>query len=138
MNENVKKLLELIEENPDLPVVCLTGYDVVGDGWGRWISEIGACYVGEYVLYNDQYYNSREAFMEDYYNSNSDILDERFGYFVMFDDEHYTEEQRQQNHKALEEINKYLEEVSDAAFIRAILVNIDSPVDVPEFDREEK
>ena len=81
MNDNIKRVLELINDNPDLPVVCMVDGDVVRDDWGRWLAQIGWSDVGEYALYNERFYDDdREQFIEDYYNRNDAILDERFGY----------------------------------------------------------
>lgn len=50
MNENTKKLLELIQENPSLPIVPMVDAEVVcGDDWGRWMGSFGAARVDEYL-----------------------------------------------------------------------------------------
>lgn len=45
MNENIRKLLKLIQENPELPVYPMVDCEVVtGDEWGRYMGRIGdAC-----------------------------------------------------------------------------------------------
>jgi len=51
MNENVKKLLELIEENPDLPIVPMVDGDVVvDDTFCNWLGHWGRAEVTEYLL----------------------------------------------------------------------------------------
>lgn len=51
MNENVKRLLELIKENPDLPIVPLVDSDVVADdSCNSWLGEWGRAEVTEYVM----------------------------------------------------------------------------------------
>lgn len=51
MNENVKKLLELIEENPDLPIVPMVDSEVVADDCCTyWMGHWGHCEVSEYLL----------------------------------------------------------------------------------------
>ena len=128
MTENVQRFLDLVKENPDLPIVCMTDYDVVYDGsCRRWLSEIGGCYVGEYACYNDQYYNDREDFKEQYYNMNDEYLDKKFGYFIMWDDEHYTDRQKKEHDDAEKALESYLNSVAEEAFRRAIIVNIDYP-----------
>ena len=40
MNENIKDLLMLIDEHPDLPVVPMVGQDIVADSFGEWTTEV--------------------------------------------------------------------------------------------------
>ena len=44
-----KELLELIRENPDLPVYAWVNADVVGDGYGFWAGEMHTADVQEYA-----------------------------------------------------------------------------------------
>ena len=64
---NTQKLLQLAAENPNLPIVPMVDYDVVGDGYGFWLGEFGHCEVGEYTLYKERYYDDREEFNDAYY-----------------------------------------------------------------------
>ena len=51
----VEELLELIKENPDLPIVPMVGSEVVaGDDYGYWIGSWGTCEVTEYYLGNER------------------------------------------------------------------------------------
>lgn len=142
MNDNTAKLLALIQNNPDLPVVCMVDCDIVcdGDDGGRWLASIGDCEVGEYVIYKERYYNDREEFKEVYYDYNDEILDERFGYNPMmaYPDalKRYKKEDIEANNAAEEILDKYLEEVANKSFQRAILVCIDLPSDVEEVKDE--
>jgi len=44
-------LLQLIKENPDLPVIPMVDSDVVaGDEYGYWIGSIGKCEVREFAI----------------------------------------------------------------------------------------
>ena len=55
MNENIKELIRLTEENPELPIVAMVDGDICGgDTFARWVGEIGRCYIDEYVI--DEYY----------------------------------------------------------------------------------
>lgn len=69
---NTQKLLQLAAENPDLPIVPMVDYDVVGDGYGFWLGEFGHCEVGEYALYSDRYYDERDELKDDYYCTNTE------------------------------------------------------------------
>lgn len=137
MNDNIAKLLTLIHNNPDLPVICMVDCKVVYEDSGRWMASIGYCYVGEYACYNERYYDDREEFTEDYYDHNDEILNTRFGYNprMAYPDaaKRYKKEDIEANKAAEEQLNKYLEETTDKAFRRAIIVNIDTPdVDLVE------
>ena len=133
MNTHLQEFIKMVSENPSLPVICMTDYRVVCETWGKWMSEIGSCYIGEYACYNDRFYDDRDEFMEDYYNINDRRLDAKFGYFVMFDDDEYTEEQRQAHDKAEKELNEYLARIADEKFKKAIIVNIVVPYDIEGF-----
>lgn len=73
---NTQKLLQLAAENPDLPIVLMVDYDVVGDGYGFWLGEFGHCEVGEYALYNERYYDDREDFNDTYYCDNEEMFED--------------------------------------------------------------
>lgn len=134
MNENVKNLLQLISENPDLPIVCMVESEIVGDGgYGRWLADFGACYIGEYACYGEQFFDDRDEFKEIYYDRNDEILNERFGYDPIKTlpdaQKRFTAEEIEKNKAANEALEKYLDEVADRAFIRAIVVNVDTPIE---------
>ena len=139
MNDNIKRVLELINDNPDLPVVCMVDGDVVRDDWGRWMAQIGWSDVGEYALYNERFYDDREEFTEDYYIHNDETLDERFGYDVRMsylDASMFNEDAIKANEEAEKRLNAYLDEVANKAFTKAIIVYIDTPDDIEEFEDE--
>lgn len=50
---NIKELLKLIEENPDLPIVPMVDAEVVGDDYGNWMGEWGTCDITEYYIGRD-------------------------------------------------------------------------------------
>lgn len=131
MNDNIKELLELINENHELPIICLVDSEVVSDDYGRWMAQIGRSEIGEFATYNERFYDDREEFTEDYYSHNDDILDERFGYNprMSYPDEQkrYLEAEIEANKEAEARLNEYLDEVADRAFSKAILVYIDTP-----------
>lgn len=49
-NEKTMELLNLIKENPDLPIIPMVDSEVVGDGVGCWMGNWGWSCVEEYVL----------------------------------------------------------------------------------------
>lgn len=51
MNENIEKLLQLIKENPDLPIMPMVDGDVVcSSDYGHWIGKFGSCKLDEYLI----------------------------------------------------------------------------------------
>ena len=60
MNENIKDLLKLIEEHPDLPVIPMVGQDIVADCTGEWVASFGKaevkkmCIYGENVVFREE------------------------------------------------------------------------------------
>lgn len=60
MNENIKDLLKLIDEHPDLPVIPMVGQDIVADCTGEWIANFGKaeikkmCIYGENVIFREE------------------------------------------------------------------------------------
>lgn len=47
---NIDKLLELVRENPDLPIVPMVDGELVADEGGYWMGKWGKCEVKEYYL----------------------------------------------------------------------------------------
>ncbi len=140
MNDNIKDLMKLISENPELPIICMVESEVIGDDIGRWMAQIGYSKVGEFAMYNERFYTDREEFTEEYYDNNDEILDERFGYNprMSYPDalKRYKKEDVDANKEAEKCLEAYLDEVADLAFKRAIIVNIDTPDDTEEFEDE--
>ena len=60
MNENIKHLIQLMEENPDLPVIPMVGQDIVADCTGEWVAHFGKaeikkmCIYGEKVIFREE------------------------------------------------------------------------------------
>ena len=53
MKDNIKDLLRLIEEHPDLPVVPMVGQDIVADCTGEWVANFGKAEVRKICLYEE-------------------------------------------------------------------------------------
>ena len=101
---NTQKLLQLAAENPDLPIVPMVDYDVVGDGYGVWLGEFGYCYVGEYACYDDRYYEDRDELKDAYYCNNAEDFE------CYFEDE----------------LKDALDDSTDHMWTKAILVHINA------------
>lgn len=101
-----QELIKLISENPELPILPMVDYEVVCEDGGRWLGSFGSCYVGEYALFNNRYYDERDEFKEDYLDFYCDELCEKFKDEVP---------------------DEYLNKVADKYFTKAIIVNINLP-----------
>lgn len=53
MNENIKEILKLINEHPDLPVIPMVGQDIVADSFGEWTAEVGEAEIRKICIYED-------------------------------------------------------------------------------------
>ena len=131
-NEKTAELLKTIAENPTLPIVAFVDSDIVCDDCGRWLASFGYACVGEYVCYDEKYFDDRESFKERYYDNNDEELCERFQYFPWINDfgvesGSCTAEQVAVNKENEKRLDAYLSEIADKAFVKAILVNIDLP-----------
>lgn len=131
-NEKTAELLKLIAENPTLPIVAFVDSDIVCDDCGRWLASFGYACVGEYVCYDEKYFDDRESFKERYYDNNDEELCERFQYFPWINDfgvesGSCTAEQVAANKENEKRLDAYLSEIADKVFVKAILVNIDLP-----------
>ena len=139
MNEAVKELVRLVQENPDAEVICMTDTDVVGDGsFGSYLSEIHCCRIGEYVCYSERVYDDREEFKEDYYDANSDELCEKFHYSPLLDTSRLPEFEVEHHKRAEQDLENYLDSLAEKYFRKAIICHITTPtntdvVDVPRF-----
>ena len=127
-----EKFVQLVKDNPSLPIVPMVDYEVVCDDCGWWVGSFGRCSVGEYALFYEKYFDDREDFKEFYYDYNDDELCERFNYnprickYAVAQGQ-YTKEQldiNQANEKLLDE---YLDSVADEYFTKAIIVYIGLP-----------
>lgn len=132
MNENTQSLLKLVIENPDLPIVPMVHYEVVGgDDCGYWLGSFGKAVVGEYTCYNDRYFDDRDSFIGEFYDGLADELNKKFSYNPRIGIHQLaqgliSEEEYEENRKNEALLDKYLEEVADRAFNKAIIVYIGS------------
>lgn len=86
MTKENEQLIQLIKENPDLPVVPMVYYDVVNDEYGYWEGKWGKCYVTDYIAVEEL--NNQIFFKEDGFNEEvvlSYIFEEE--YLLMSDEE---------------------------------------------------
>ena len=53
MNENIKEILKLIEEHPDLLVIPMVGQDIVLDDMRDWTASFGRAEIRKICIYED-------------------------------------------------------------------------------------
>lgn len=53
MNENIKEILKLIEEHPDLPVIPMVGQGIVADCDDEWIANFGKAEIRKICMYEE-------------------------------------------------------------------------------------
>ena len=53
MNENIKHLIQLMDEHPNLPVIPMVGQDIVADSFGEWTAEVGEAEIRKLCIYED-------------------------------------------------------------------------------------
>ena len=63
---NIEKLIKLIQENPDLPVIPMVDYEIVADDdYQRWMGSIGDSKIGDFCIWNDKIYTDKQNLVED-------------------------------------------------------------------------
>lgn len=102
---NIEKLIKLITENPELPVIPFVGTDIVAcDDYNRWVASFGECRVSDFYISDERVYTD----MDDLIN---DIIEEE--YFL--------------SEKSDEEIMKLAEKQAHKLMAKVIIVDIDTP-----------
>lgn len=135
MKNTTKDFLQIVAENPGLPIYGFVDSDVVADDGGRWLASFGSAYVGDIAYYGEQFYEDREGFKEEYYDDHSDEFCERFQFYPWINEYarsqgQCTAEQVAANKEAEKAMDKYLDGIADKYFRKAILVNVNTPDDL--------
>ena len=52
--QNREEVFKLMQENPDLPVVPMVDYEIIGEDYGRWLGAWGSSYIGEYLVVGER------------------------------------------------------------------------------------
>lgn len=130
----MQKLIELVKENSDLPIIAMVHGEVCGDDNGYWLGHCGSASVELVGLIGERYYDDREEFMEVYYDKHDKELCEKFNYIprccaVAVERGEYTQEQFVANCLAEEKLNNYLNEVANKYMLKAIVMYVDLPKD---------
>lgn len=77
MNKTLNDLIELIKENPDLPVIPMTWGEVCQDCERYWMGSLSGCEIDEYVYYAEAVWFKSQGIEE----LENIIADEEFGVF---------------------------------------------------------
>lgn len=114
MNENIKDLLKLIDEHPDLPVIPMVGQDIVADCTGEWVAHFGKAEIKKMCIYGEKVIFREEK------NAIKTI--------EALELEGLTEGRTRE--ESLEKLNRYLDELE---WFEAIIVHIETPtVKIPD------
>ena len=114
MNENIKDLLKLINEHPDLPVIPMVGQDIVADCTGEWIANFGKAEIKKMCIYGEKVIFREEK------NAIKTV--------EALELEGLTEGRARE--ESIEKLNGYLDELD---WLEAIIVHIETPiVNIPD------
>ena len=114
MNDNVKEILKLIEEHPNLPVVPMVGQDIVADCTGEWVAHFGKAEIKKMCIYGEKVIFREEK------NAIKTV--------EALDLEGLTEGRTRE--ESIEKLNGYLDELS---WLEAIIVHIETPtIEIPD------
>lgn len=114
MNENIKHLIQLIEEHPDLPVIPMVGQDIVADCTGEWVAHFGKAEVKKMCIYGENVIFREEK------NAIKTV--------EALELEGLTEGRARE--ESIEKLNGYLDELE---WLEAIIVHIETPtIEIPD------
>ncbi len=124
----MKELLELVAENPDLPIVAMVDGEIVEDPSMMWLGSITRVLISEVGLIGERYYDDREDFKEAYYSKHDEELDQRFNYKPCIGTwGKYTDEVIKANDEAGEMLEAFLEAKADEYMKKAIVIYVREP-----------
>jgi len=114
MNDNIKHLIQLMDENPDLPVIPMVGQDLVAVCRGEWVAHFGKAEIKKMCIYGE-----KVIFREDK-NAIKTV--------EALELEGLTEGRARE--ESIEKLNGYLDELE---WLEAIIVHIETPtIEIPD------
>lgn len=114
MNENIKHLIQLMDENPDLPIIPVVGQDIVADCTGEWVAHFGKAEIKKMCIYGEKVIFREEK------NAIKTV--------EALELEGLTEDRTRK--ESIEKLNGYLDELD---WLEAIIVHIETPtVKIPD------
>ena len=128
----MRKLINLVEQNPELPIFAMVNGDICHDYGMYWLGKITSAEVVYLGVVNERVYDEVEDFKEAYYNEHCEELEEKFNYNPLCTDYaveqgKYTEEQFLANCEAEKQLEIYLAERAKEYMRRAIVVYVNEP-----------
>ena len=109
MNDNVKHLIQLMDENPGLPVIPVVGQCIVADCIGEWVAHFGKAEVKKMCIYGEKVIFREEK------NAIKTV--------EALELEGLTEVRTRE--ESIEKLNGYLDELD---WLEAIIVHIETPI----------
>ena len=109
MNNNIKALIQLMDENPDLPIIPVVGQDIVADCTGEWVAHFGKAEIKKMCIYGENVIFREEK------NAIKTI--------EALELEGLTEDRTRE--ESIEKLNGYLDELE---WLEAIIVHIETPI----------
>ena len=109
MNDNIKHLIQLMDENPDLPVIPMVWQDIVADCTGEWVAHFGKAEIKKMCIYGENVIFREEK------NAIKTI--------EALELEGLTEDRTRE--ESIEKLNGYLDELD---WLKAIIVHIETPI----------
>ena len=131
-NNQTKKFVELVAENPELPIVAMVNGEICWDDNCYWLGAFSAASIELIGLIDNRYYDDVESFKEVYYDKYSEELCEKFNYdprccTASVERGEHTQEQFAANCFAEEELELYLDDMVKKYMRRCIAVYVDAP-----------
>ena len=67
MNEKTEELIDLVKENPNLPIIPMVYGNICEGDYTYYLGSFGNCHVDKYVIKNDRvwFWDEREELVED-------------------------------------------------------------------------
>ena len=112
MNDNIKHLIQLIDEHPDLPVVPMVGQDIVADCTGEWVAHFGKAEVKKMCIYGEK------VIFREWKNAIDTLEAFEFEGLIV-------REESKKREETIAIINGYLDELD---WLEAIIVHIETPI----------
>nr|DAO38757.1 MAG TPA: hypothetical protein [Caudoviricetes sp.] len=109
MNDNVKHLIQLMDEHPDFPVIPMVGQDIVADCTGEWVAHFGKAEIKKMCIYGEKVIFREEK------NAIKTV--------EALELEGLTEDRTRE--ESIEKLNGYLDELD---WLEAIIVHIETPI----------
>ena len=124
----MKELVELVAENPDLPIVAMVDGEIVEDPSMMWLGSITHVLISEVGLIGERYYDDREDFKEAYYNKHDEELDQRFNYKPCIGTwGKFTPEEAAAQEQAEAALEAFLDAKADEYMRKAIVIYVREP-----------